>query len=155
MEAIIGLSFRVSSANMILTSDLMTNAGYVVPKNLYLSSTDPLTDYWLVSARLSFVDYVDELLYESEKKATPALTLDRMVMASSLKAIASYLEGADKIGLITNRDDVILAPADIEFFTKTFGSRAKIFPTGGHCGNMASRAYVADVVNFFKGMPLR
>jgi len=148
MKAIIGLSFRMSSANMILAADLMTNSGYVVPKNLYLSSTDPLTDYWLVASRLSFVDYVDELLYEAQAKDKPGLTLDRLVMASSLKSIATYLTNAGKIGLITNADDVILDAADLEFFKKTFGNRATIYPNGGHCGNMAHRAYIQTVLDF-------
>ena len=151
MQGIIGFSFRLSSANMILTADLMTNAGYVVPKNLFLSSYDPLTDYWLVASRLSFVDYVDELLYDSQVKEHPGLSRERMIMASSLKALASYLAGSTKIELITNADDIILAPQDLTFFRKTFGERATIFPNGGHCGNMGHRVYVQTLLDDLGG----
>jgi hypothetical protein len=46
---LIGLSFRFSLAGMIFSSDVMTNSGYVVPKNRILTAIDPLGDYFLVS----------------------------------------------------------------------------------------------------------
>ena len=39
---LIGTAFRVAAGSMIFTSDVMTNGGYVVPKNRVLSSTDSL-----------------------------------------------------------------------------------------------------------------
>ena len=45
-----------------------------------------------------------------------------------------------------NEDDLILLPGEIDFFSETFGSRAKIYPYGGHCGNMAHRDNVAHMV---------
>ena len=62
--------------------------------------------------------------------------------SSSLESIESYLRSADNVRLLTNADDIILAPGDIEFFDRTFSGRSRIFPTGGHCGNMRYR-YVA------------
>lgn len=63
MAALIGTSFRLSSANMIFTSDVFTNFGYIKPKNLVLSTTDFLTDYYKVSARVTFLDYFREMFY--------------------------------------------------------------------------------------------
>ena len=51
---LIGLTFRINLAGMIFSSDVMTNSGYVVPKNRVLSPTDSLFDYFLVSTHLSF-----------------------------------------------------------------------------------------------------
>jgi hypothetical protein len=39
---------------------------------------------------------------------------------------------------------------EIDFFRDVFGSRAKIYPTGGHCGNMAHRDNVAHMLSVFK-----
>ncbi len=49
-----------------------------------------------------------------------------------------------------NENDVILAPGEIDFFRRVFGDRAKIYPTGGHCGNIDYRDNVAHMVNVFK-----
>jgi len=44
-----------------------------------------------------------------------------------------------------------LAPGEIDFFREVFGERAKIYPHGGHCGNMAYPDNLAFMVGFFKG----
>jgi hypothetical protein len=49
-----------------------------------------------------------------------------------------------------NEDDLILAPGDIAFLKSVFGSRAKIYPIGGHCGNMSYRENVEYMIKFFK-----
>ena len=36
LAALIGVSFRLTSANLALTSDILNNAGYIKPKNLQL-----------------------------------------------------------------------------------------------------------------------
>jgi len=63
LAALIGISFRLSSSNMVFTSDVMTNAGFVVPRNRILSPHESLTDYVKVTNRTSFLDYFNELFY--------------------------------------------------------------------------------------------
>jgi hypothetical protein len=36
LETLVGLAFRFTSANLVFTSDVMTNSGLIVPKNLEL-----------------------------------------------------------------------------------------------------------------------
>ena len=62
LAALIGTSFRMSSANMIFTSDVFTNSGYIKPKNLVLSTSDSVTAYFKVAGRISFENYFQELL---------------------------------------------------------------------------------------------
>ena len=49
-----------------------------------------------------------------------------------------------------NANDLILAPGEIDFFPRVFGTRAKIYPKGGHCGNMDYTDNVAHMINVFK-----
>ena len=150
-KALIGFSFRISLANLLFTSDVMTNSGYIVPKNLKLSRTDSLTDYSKVVVRgEGFSEYVENILYPAFKAKEPGLSLRDFVDRSSLRAIEGYLKKSDKIGLVTNVDDFILAEGDVDYFKQVFGSRAKIYPRGGHCGNMAYKDNVAYMINFFK-----
>ena len=44
LELLIGVTFRLTSNDMAFTSDVMTHAGYVVPKNAQLTATTSLTD---------------------------------------------------------------------------------------------------------------
>jgi len=150
-KALIGFSFRISLANLLFTSDVMTNSGYIVPKNLKLSRTDSLTDYGKVVSRGGgFGEYAENIIYPAFKAKETGLSLRDFADRSSLRAIEGYLKESDKIGLVTNVDDFILADGDVEYFKQIFGSRAKIYPRGGHCGNMAYKDNVAYMINFFK-----
>jgi hypothetical protein len=150
LASMIGTSFRLSSQNMTFTSDVMTNAGLIVPKNRVLGSADSLTDYMKVVGQATFVDYFDELLFPYYKKKHPELSQQMAIEIDSLRYIKDYLHGTPKIGLMGSEDDLILAPEDLVFLKDVFGSRAKIYPFGGHCGNMSYRENVEYMLNFFK-----
>ena len=150
MEALIGTSFRLSSANMITTADFATQSGYILPKGHKFSKTETTTPYFKVAARTSFVDYINDMYVPHFKEQDAAATRDSLIDESSLKSIESYLRSSDKVGLIHNVDDIILAPGEIDYFRDVFGDRAKIYPRGGHCGNMAHRDNLAYTVGFFK-----
>ena len=146
----IGLSFRVSLSGMIFSSDVMTNGGYVVPKNRVLTATDPLGDYFLVCIHLSFVNYFDEYFYPYFQKKRPDLTREALIDSLGLKSIEGYLKSSPKVGVLTNDDDFILAPGEIDYLRRLFGERTKIYPRGGHLGNLEYRDNMEEFVGFFK-----
>jgi hypothetical protein len=150
LEALIGISFRISSSNLVFTSDVMTQAGFIVPKSEILTTPTSLTDYAKVTLRISFVDYFNGLFYPHFAAKNPGLTKEALVESISLKSIEGYLRGAEKIGLVTNEDDIILAEGELDYLRQVFGSRAKIYVKGGHCGNMAYKDNIAHMINFFK-----
>ncbi len=150
MAAVIGISFRVSAANMYFTSDVVNNRGYIVPQNLVLTTSSSLTDYMLTSFRISFVDYFNEYFYPYFQGRQTSLSKQDLIASTSLNSIEDYLVSSKKIGLMTNQDDFIMAPGEIEYLKKIFTSRAKIYPTGGHCGNMDYKENVAYMIDFFK-----
>jgi len=150
LATMIGFAFRISSNNMVFTSDVMTNAGLIVPKNLVLGSADSLYEYFRVTSTTTFVDYFDELLFPYYKAKYPELTQERAIEIVSLHNIQAYLEKNPKIGLMGNEDDLILTPQDLNFLKYVFGSRAKLYPYGGHCGNMSYTENVEYMLNFFK-----
>ena len=150
LATMIGFAFRISSDNMIFTSDVMTNAGLIVPKNLALGSADSLYEYFRAVSTTTFVDYFDELLFPYYKAMHPELTQEKAIEVVSLHQIEDYLRKSPKIGLMGNEDDLILTSKDLAFLKDVFGSRAKIYPYGGHCGNMSYTENVAYMLNFFK-----
>jgi hypothetical protein len=144
------LAFRFTSANLVFTSDVMTNSGLIVPKNLELGPASSLTDYFQVSTRTSFIQYFDDLYYPYFKARDPIITKEQLIEQASLKSIEGFLANADNVGLMTNEDDIILGPGEIEYLQELFGPRAQIWPTGGHMGNLATRAVTAYVVDYFR-----
>jgi predicted alpha/beta-fold hydrolase len=149
LQAAIGISFRLASANMAFTSDVMTKAGYIAPKAPPLTPTTALDEFAAVAVRSTFKNYIDELFFPYFKSRQPDVTLDGLIEITSLRSIEPYLRSSQKIGLMHNKDDIILAPGELEYLEEVFGERAEIYPTGGHCGNMDYPVNVAHMIDFF------
>ena len=149
LEALIGVSFRISNQNMVFTSDVLTKAGYVVPKGLELGRHSHITPYIKALGRLTFIDYFNGLFLPYFQSKDPSVTVNSMIKAMSLTSIEDYLRNSEKIGLIHNADDIILELGELQTLQGIFGDRATIFPIGGHCGNMAYPDNVRAMTEFF------
>lgn len=147
---LIGLTFRINLAGMIFASDIMTNSGYVVPKNRVLRASDSLYDYFMVSTHLSFFDYFNEYFYPYFQKKRPGLTKEALIEAQTLRSIEGYLKSSDKFGAMVNENDFILTPAELLYLRQLFGERARFYPRGGHLGNLEYKENLAHMVAFFK-----
>jgi pimeloyl-ACP methyl ester carboxylesterase len=149
LPPLVGFAFRISSGNMIFCSDIMTRANLIVPRDLRLSPLDSLNQFAPVVFRTPFLAYFDELFLPYHQRRQAGLTRQRAIDALSLKAIEGYLAGATKVGLVHNADDVIMEPGEVDELARIFGSRAQIYPKGGHCGNMEYPDNVAYMTRFF------
>jgi hypothetical protein len=151
LEALIGVFFRILYANMAFSSDVVSNAGFVVPRNVVLTTTTDLLPYSAVIHReTDFIKYFDELFIPYFQQKYPDLTRDELIRQLSLEPIEDYLANSDKIGAVTNANDIILKPEDLANLERVFGDRIKVYPRGGHLGNMEYRDNVAYMVDFFK-----
>jgi hypothetical protein len=149
MSALIGFAFRISSMSMVFTSDVMSNSGVIKPKNLELSRNENMADYGKVTARMRFINYFNEILYPYYKARQPGLSRQEMLDSLGLKNIDSYLRNTTKISMVTNVDDIILAPGEVDYLRQVFQDRGKFFPKGGHCGNMDYTDNVAFMIDYF------
>ena len=151
LAALIGTAFRISSASMFFVSDVFRNAGFIAPRNRRLGRTDSVTDYFKVANRISFIDYFEKYFTPFFQARNPEITEQALIEQLSLKSIEDYLSTSEKIGLMHNEDDVIMAPGEIDYLVQVFGSRAKVYPLGGHLGNMELPENVANMLSFFGG----
>jgi hypothetical protein len=149
LMALIGAAFRFSSAGLVFTVDALNGTGYVVEKNRQLTLGTPLEQYLKRGLWWRFTDYFEYLLIPYWKHQRPENTRENLIENISLHALRDYLVTAQKIGVISNADEIILTQEDIDFLAETFGSRATIFPSGGHLGNVQHRDYVAHMLTFF------
>lgn len=147
---LIGFTYRINFAGTIFSSDVMTNSGYVVPKNRVLSATDSIFDYFLVSTHLSFHNYFNEYFYPYFQKRRPGLTRQDLIESLSLRSIEGYLQANEKFGVMTNENDFILAKEELDYLRQLFGERTKVYPRGGHLGNLEFKENLAYMVDFFK-----
>jgi len=151
LKALIGVDFRVSSSSMIFSSDVCKRAGYIVPPDAYpLGDGDPLMPYAESSFEITFEMYLDEYLLPYLRYLYPTVDRATLLNQCSLRGITPYLRETDKIMVIGNRDDVILDKNDVEYIELVFGDRARLFPHGGHCGNMAYGPFVEAMVKMVK-----
>jgi pimeloyl-ACP methyl ester carboxylesterase len=146
---LVALAYRINLAGMIFSSDVMTGGGYVVSRNRELKVTDSLFDYFLVSCHLSFFDYFNEYFFPHFLKERPGLTKEALIASESLKSIDAYLRTSPKFGVMTNENDFILAPEELGYLKELFGTRAKIYPRGGHLGNLEFKDNLEYMVGFF------
>jgi pimeloyl-ACP methyl ester carboxylesterase len=146
---LIGLTYRINLAGMIFASDVMTNSGYVVPKNRILKTTDSVYDYFLVSSHLSFIDYFNEYLFPYFQKQRPGLTKQQYIDSLSIRSIEGYLKTSSKFSVMTNENDFILTSEDLAYLRQLFGDRARVFPRGGHLGNLEFKENLAYMAAFF------
>jgi predicted alpha/beta-fold hydrolase len=149
MAALIGLSFRISLVNMLFTADVLTHHGYIVPKNRTLSRSDPLADYSKVAFRVSYEEFFEEFFQPFWATKGLSLSRDQLLTQLSLKGIEDYLKESAKIGLLTNADDLILQSGELEYLQQLFGDRAKIYPWGGHMGNLSYPETLQSITGFF------
>ncbi|MGB1142115.1 MAG: hypothetical protein ACPG1A_14535, partial [Halioglobus sp.] len=123
LAALIGTSFRISSSSLVFASDVMADFGYIKPRGLLLDRHSDLSLYSALSSRLGFTDYYHRFFYPYYREEFPDKTRDEFISAISLTEIEDYLASSDKISVMHNADDVILAPGEIDFFPRVFGNR--------------------------------
>ena len=146
LELLIGLTFRLTSNDLAFTSDVMTHSGYLVAKDARLTGTTSLTDVLLVGLTLNFVDFFDGVYLPHVLATEPGMTRERLIERESLRRIEGYLRRDPRIVLLGTQDDIILSREEMLWLADVFGERARLFPTGGHCGSMDQREFVAEML---------
>lgn len=151
LRALIAVDFRASSSSMIFASDVCKQAGYLVPPDEYpLDTGDPLLPYAEEAFEVSFEEYMFEFLLPYVQHVQPGMDKYTLMRQCSLYDIRSWLKETDKVMVVGNKDDVILNEHDLSFIKSVFGSRAHLFPSGGHCGNIMYTPFVEQMLGMVK-----
>lgn len=146
----IGLSFRLSASSLVFTNDVMSRHGYLFPKDAEFSTNTDMDTIMAVALRTSFTDYYRQYYIPVAMAQSPGATPQSLEHEASLGYLDSYIRNNPKFGLITNTDDIILAPGEIDKLASLFGERARIFGNGGHLGNMTHPAVAHAIVHFLQ-----
>jgi ABC-type transporter lipoprotein component MlaA len=142
-----GLTFRLILRDAIYSSQTRNNMG-VLHSPLSWWRREPAYDEIFP---LDFRDYFQKFVLPYYRQQGLGITdFEREV---SLKTRTTSLRSQSKARVVTNRNDFLLAPADIDWLESTFGSqRLKILPSGGHLGNMAGAPVHTAVTDALHGL---
>ncbi len=151
---LIGAVFRLSSADIAFTSDLINRRGMITPKDYVIDGGTSLTPLFKQALLCNFDCYLNDQLVPMWHARHGGASLSQLVNEVSLYALKDYLHDSPKIAVMHNADDLILGPGDIGFLRETFGDRLTLYPLGGHCGNLNYRVNAQDMLDFFNDKPV-
>ncbi len=147
LATMIGLAFRLFAANMMFTSDVMAHTGYIFPPNVEFETSTSLNNYMSVALRTSLLNYFEDV-YSKKYMSDTVTTNEALIAETSLESISGFLSNNPNVGLVTNKDDIILAPGELETLAGLFGNNATVFPNGGHLGNLTYPPVTQSITNF-------
>jgi hypothetical protein len=150
LSGMIAGAFRLSAANMFFSVDVLSGEGHIVEKGTELKTGTSLTPYFRRAMEWNFERYFDEVLLPYWESLGSGLTRESLIEQASLRSLRPMLARDTRIGAVTNADDIILNSEDLEFLRSTMGDRLKVYPTGGHCGNLTYHENVDYMIRFFK-----
>jgi len=150
LKILIGVAFRFIAIDINYISDLMTKSGVYTDPNKKITKFQNMSEYYSAINYSNFQNYIERIGFKTYKKLDKTLTMKKMIKNSSLKFIENYLKSAKNIAVITNEDELILTPDNLEYLKKTMAGKIKIYPYGGHCGNMFYKDNIISMVNYLK-----
>lgn len=99
---------------------------------------------------VGLMGYIERFLLPRLRVDDPQMDIETLNANTSLKAIGPTLAKSRRVFLMHNRDDILLSPGDIEYLERLFGARARIYPRGGHLGNLWYAQNKRDIVAHFR-----
>ncbi len=144
---LIGLTFRLVLRDAIFSSQSKHNLG-VLHTPLSRWRREPCyREIMGYSYRDYFLKFVIPYYHQR------GIGLRDFSREGNLMTYENKLESQRKVRVITNRNDFLLTPADSAWLQSTLGpSRLKVFPDGGHLGNLASAPAQKAITESLRGL---
>jgi hypothetical protein len=149
IQYLVGKALQESVGEAIYVSDLAHNLGVLKTPISWGYRSHRLQEaesYTLMGYLKTFL--IPRLRQSSDKQ----MNLDTFDVQTSLKGIEASLKNNPNIFLMHNLDDFLVSREDIEYLENVFGDRARIYPLGGHMGNLWYSRNRKDILDIFKGV---
>jgi hypothetical protein len=150
LASMVAAAFRLSAANMFFSVDVLAGAGQIVGQDEVLKTGTSLTPYFRRAMEWSFERYFDEVLLPFWESESESIDRETLIERASLRSLERLLSEDPRIGAVTNADDIILTTENLKFLRAKLGDRLKVYPIGGHCGNLTYRENTDYMIRFFK-----
>lgn len=147
---LIGESFRQNLADVIYTSQQVHDLRILKQRATSFHKRERLTE----SKTFGFREYFTRFLAPSlmPNRQTPTReNLEAMLFQADFRNLEEIIKTHKNIYILTNKDDFLIAPEDIDFLENAAQERFYLYPYGGHMGNLwfpSNRADYERIMNF-------
>jgi hypothetical protein len=132
-QYLIGSVMQRSVGEAIYVSDLAFNLGYLTTPVSWGHRHDRFEEI----QSFTMMEYVTKCLIPRIRQVSDKeITLEKLNTEGSLKNLKTTLKNNKNIYLMHNLDDFLISEDDVAFLETLFDKRAKIYPRGGHLGNL-------------------
>lgn len=143
---LIGLAFRLDLQFLILQSQDLHDSGVLLTKRSRLHMAPAFRE----ASEYSYMEYFYAFVLPYYAERDSDITLDTagaelIFERSDLHSVGAALEANDRVRILTNANDFLLRPQDVEWLQARMGSRLTLSEDGGHLGNLY-REYIQTVV---------
>ena len=149
--AAIALAFRVALMNMFFAGDLYARTGVVVDPANPPGADDPLDGILRALRQKPFAAYFDQVFAPFHLAHRPGTTREELVQGGHLEVIGDTLRNDPLVYAQANADDLVLDASELAWLRQALGPRLKVYPRGGHLGNLGSRGQIADLLAMLDG----
>lgn len=103
----------------------------------------------------TFTDYTEKIAVPLWKKQAGSSDADRekYIQGGSLERILARLRGNPKVQIIHNADDFMVERKSIVALKEALGDQVKLYPYGGHLGNLWYPENKEYVLKYFRSRP--
>jgi predicted alpha/beta-fold hydrolase len=150
-SAAIALTFRLELVDVFFTGDLYARTGVVIDPAHPPGVEDSLEDIGRTLRGKTFAEYFNKVFAPYYTAHRPNATPESLQADNRLDIIEPALRDNGDYYAQTNRDDLILDQAELQWLQTTLGNRVAVYDHGGHLGNLGDRRQVADMLAMLAG----
>jgi hypothetical protein len=144
---LIGKALRVPVGNMLYVIELLKQPGILKTPVSWGYRSARLEE----ARHYDILDYVRQILVPRlQQTRGREASFQRLARESSLTAIGPALKRNPNVYLMHNADDFLISRNDLNFVEEVFGDRARIYPHGGHLGNLWFPRNRRDLIALFE-----
>jgi hypothetical protein len=144
---LIGKALRVPVGNMLYVIELMKQPGILKTPVSWGYRSARFEE----ARRYDILDYIRQVLVPQLRQTEGRkASFQHLAQAASLTAIGPALKRNPDVYLMHNADDFLISRDDLNFLEDVFGDRARIYPYGGHMGNLWFPQNRRDLIALFE-----
>jgi len=149
MQYLIGRALQLPIGDVIYVRELVHPEGVLKTAISYAHRTERFYEAHSYGIR----DYVRLFLIPGLEQRRRSQTINGVwKIGLSLRDIESTLVGNKNIFVMHNQDDFLVSIEDLDYLERLLGDRAKIYPYGGHMGNIWYWQNRNDIVSIFASL---
>ena len=149
--AAIALTFRLELMDVFFTGDLYARTGVLIDPAHPPGVEDSLEEIGRRLRGMTFAEYFNQVFVPYYTAHRPNATAESLQADNRLDIIGPALRDDGDYYAQTNRDDLILDQAELQWLQSTLGNRMVVYDHGGHLGNLGERHQIADMLDMLAG----